>query len=623
MSSSWQYRIGTGELQSGRDAGVLFSSIDYASRAPDTAVLVTLPEIVIPYRTSVEIWHGDVRRFLGVCMPGKRTAARSTLAVEYRLAGPWWHLQRIVYRQIWQTLVRDALGPTPSGRVILHQSAAGAAISVDAQLADIIAYARTQSAPLALGACATHLTLPWDEQRDLTCAQAVDRCLRFCPDVCSRIDYAPAVPVLHFTAGDDFQIPDSAETIVDQARDDLVCPGVEIQIERLGQHDGTQYRTLQNLTAGDVADPDAVHATLQLAGPESNRTVLRVDVVTETIPAPLANAAWWIARHPRLNGIAAGDLSIIDTGRWTLDTAANPPAWAVAADTNLYPRISLTPIAQLVTLDVRSRVERITATCDIIRRNAANEIIDNEHAVVLELQVVTTNATTRTYTHVQAFSGIDGEPVPEGLAAELLAHWSTRYYDGTATWPLADAWPVVGAIVSGSPIQSCSVESSRNTASVQFGAPAHLSIEDFAARLQGFRTRRASISWRSRSTGEPAPSAELDPAQLNPAKVPGQGGGEKRQLVVAGATTGKIDLNPSGLSESQSMSPRTLLGSDKFLSTAALPTATVDVPVSWELTSSNGLRYKTKTLTVLAVGDLSSTWTTLATFDPHSGEHGA
>jgi hypothetical protein len=566
MSSGWQFKIGDGDLTTGRDAGVLSCSISYVSRGVDTATLTCTLDVVIPYGTLVEVWHGDVRRFLGRAAPGRRTVSGGERVVVYRIDGPWWWLTRVPYRQSWNVLLYDELGAITMSRVILNQGADGDPITAEEQLEEIVAWATEADAPLQFGSADVALTLPFDEQRDLLCSQAIERLLRFTPDVCAWIDYAgDPVPVVHFGRGAACTVPANAEVLVDQRRDDLVVPGVEIQIERLGTVDGDQFRRVETLLAGDTNDVDAVHATLQLAGAESSRTMMRLEVITEDIPDPLDDAAWWIARHPRLAGIAAADLSFIQTARWERDDEAEPPAWVLATDPTDYPRIAITPMADLTALDLSSRVERFTATVDIIMRDGDEEIVDQEHGVELEIELVTTSASTREYSHTAALSSESGESVPGDLAVQLLEHWSRLFYDGSAAWPLSAGWPVVGTLVSGSPVQTATVESVRNTAEVSFGAPSHLSVTDFAALLQGFRTRRPSISWQSRQTGTPPAESDVQQGLKAPNRAAGFAPGQKRrQKVVAEEADGShaIDVNPASVSGPESavtIQPRELI----------------------------------------------------------------
>ncbi len=367
MTREWQVKIGDGELAYAGDLGIEEISISYASLATDVATLRCSPDLSLAYGTMVGIYYAGTRRFLGRVVRPVAEATGTEALHTVRIAGPWEWLERIPYRQAWRLWQDDELGTVMQSRVILNQDADGDPVAVEAQLADVVGYAASRGAPLVFGTAAVSLTLPWDEQRDLRCSQAIARCLRWAPDVCSRIDYAQATPAIHFGAGSALTLPASAEQIVSGPRDDLVVPGIVIEIERIStvstDSGPTSRRSLQYLTAGVTDAVDTLYATLQLAGPDSSRSSLRVDVLTEDIPDPLENAAWWIARHPRLQGILAADLTFIQAVRHLAATNA------VVTDAADYPRISLNPLSDLTELDVHARTEVFRAVVDIVKRD--------------------------------------------------------------------------------------------------------------------------------------------------------------------------------------------------------------------------------------------------------------
>ena len=564
MTREWQIKVGGAVLSYAGDLGIESIDLSFVSLATDTATLRCDPSLSLAYGTMVGIYYAGVRRFLGRVTRPSLAATGSEHYRTIRLAGPWEWLERIPYRQSWRIWNDEALGTVLQSRVILNQDADGAPVNVETQLADIVAHAASRTAPLAFGSAAVGLTLPWDEQRDIRCSQAIARCLRFAPSVCSRIDYSRETPAIHFGPGAAISLPASAESIVTGYRDDLVVPGVTIEIERIATRsvDGqsSSVRSLQYLAAGDTGAVDALYATLQLAGPDSSRTSLRVDVQTEDIPEPLENAAWWIARHPRLQGIAAPDIVFIQVQRHL--AAGNAPV--AIEDAAAHPRLSLNPLADLPPLSVSARAEVFRAVVDLIKRDDAGEIVDAEHAVELELQVIATNARTKEYRVPQSWSSTSGEPVPANLAAELLAQFSVRYAEGSARFPARHLWPAPGDNLDGTPVQTVSVSSADKCAEIIFGPPQHLSVADFASLLQGFRTRRASVSWQARTDGAPPADAEAAGGQSGIARAGGHAPGAKTQLTIKApdGAGGAIQLRPSQIDTSETIRVRQISWKD-------------------------------------------------------------
>jgi hypothetical protein len=199
------------------------------------------------------------------------------------------------------------------------------------------------------------------------------------------------------------------------------------------------------------------------------------------------------------------------------------------------------------------------ATVDIVKRDSAGSITDMEHGIELEFPVVVTNALTQTYKCTQAFEGSDPEPCPVDLAQKLLAHWSVLYSQGTAVWPMAEGLPLPGSLYGdyASPVQSVSVDSGQESVSVTFGPPRHLEVADFASRLQGFRTRRAAISYARRTTGKPDGN-QLDGTTTAPASGTGHAPGGKRRTKVTATDGRTIDLNPANIDAGKSIGVQTL-----------------------------------------------------------------
>ncbi|MEI6212309.1 MAG: hypothetical protein WCR06_11860, partial [bacterium] len=555
MDPRWQVRFGSGELLRGSDAGVFAIACDFVSLSKDTATLSVHPDLDLAYGSTVEIHYAGTRIFLGRVQVSRLTRNGQDTRREIPLWGPWAWLARIGFRQSWMLWRSDALGASPASRVILNQASDGTAMTVENQLAEIVAYARSRGAPLLFGGAEVDLTLPFDEQRDLTCEQAIQRCLRFTPSICSWINYATAIPTIYFGQGASVSAPSALESDDTMVRDDLVCPGLTIEIERINTNNGAQYRTLEIQQAGDVDELEAMYCTLSLAGAEFNATVLQVDVETETIPVPLTDHQYWIDRHSRLLGVAIADLTFIQATRFLADGKTV----VTLADEIIYPRRSLTPIAQLESLNVLSRMELWRATVDIVKRDSAGSITDMEHGIELEFPAVATNAFTQTYKCTQAFDGVDSEPCPADLAQKLLAHWSVLYSQGTAVWPMAEGLPFPGALYGDyvSPVQSVSVDSGQESVSVTFGPPRHLEVADFASRLQGFRTRRAAISYARRTTGKPDGN-QLDGTTTAPASGTGHAPGGKRRTKVTATDGRTIDLNPANIDAGKSIGVQTL-----------------------------------------------------------------
>lgn len=570
---AWTVKINSAAAVTFKAAKIESCSLDFVSRGTDTATIQAAPSSSWTYGDTVAVYADGTRVFLGRVTRNalSRSGIQSSRAVTVQ--GPQHWLGRIVFRQLWSILAGDELGSVPSSRVILNQTAGNLALTIDGQLHEIVDYAAARGAPIAFGSSAVGFTLPYDECRDLTCQQAVERVLRFAPFICSWIDYSAEVPAIHFGGSAEYAY-DRIEADTVNYRHDLVVPGVTIEVERVGDMDGKQYRTIEVYAAGDTDELDSLFATLPVAGASSSKTMRYIDVAVEAV-GDINSEAWWIAKHPRLSGVEVADLTVIEASR--------------GDDPSEYPNISAVPLIDLEPVGCKARVETFKATVDIKQRNADGDIVAVEHAVRLEMDFVTTDAETRVYEFVDSASGVTAEPVPMSLAYDIAAHLSVLYAEGSFSAPLSDGLPHPGQYLSGlpsgeAPIQQVSVSCAADACFVAFGPPAQLSIQDMADRLSGFRSRRISTRYESRATAEPPAESVDDKLLIAPLRTAFSKPGEYRRLDVNnpnGESTRSVSLDPEDLGDDETASLRSLTftpsgGSETTVK--ALLTADVTIP---------------------------------------------
>lgn len=527
--SDWTLSVGTGDPQPMAALKIEDLTIEYVSRGTDTATLYAHPSVDWAYGTVIQIRYGGTRIFYGRVQLNEWD--KELRARVITVPGVQYWLNRITFRQLWQIYASGALADAPSCRVILNAAGENAHLSADGQVQQIVAYAASRGAPLAFGSSSVGITLPYEEQRDISCRQALERVLRLTPSVCEWVDYAAAVPTLHYGTDAAFA-PARVEAERVAYRHDLVCPGLQIEIERVNTVNGAQYRAIERLSAGDTDNIDSVFVSLPLGGREFSSTVRRLAVTTEAV-GDYTGAAWWAARHPRLKDISPADVTMVSSSRGLL--------------ADQFPRISSNALPDLTAAGCKARLETFYAVCDIVKRDG-DEIVSTEYDVNLEMQFVTTDATTKTYTWQESVSVTAAEPTPSGLAASLLAHWSVLYAQGTFTAPVQDGIPHPGQLVYDTPIQSVRISAQAATVTGTFGPPSHLSAQDFVAFLQGFRTVRKSLRYQARDDGKPAAEEESDQTVIAPVSASEWSPGSYGSLRVKdGGKT--INLDPAALGD--------------------------------------------------------------------------
>ena len=526
--------------------------LHFANRDVDTLEMPGVPsgylaagDVVTASYKGVCVFRGDVASI--VESEGRGTDATQTVTC----VGPWSKMQRLVYRQQWFT----GGGYSYSSRLILNQTKSGAAQDLDSELREIASHGASACgySVAASDISVSSQILPSDECRDITVADAIRRELRFFPAAICRFDYSAETPALKIlkdnapeTAAYVASVPKSARSCSYNAHP---ITGVDLEIEAAGTVDGIEYRQISHQTAGDTAagNPDCLYATLQIKGASQSAVKQSFTSVTEDIPADLNDVAWWRARHPRLANVAESAIAITDGAR----TPSN------------YPRISAATAGELEEAGLHCEVSKFTCRAKIATED------DLEEDIYLTLQFLTTNAKgtrddPKTYTWVAETSAESGETVPAGLAATILAERGGTLVSERLSIRLGDSLPTLGdAIVEQEGtvyLQSIDVDCGSLTADLSFGAPDHLSPEDMASLLSGFRNKRTTTSSHVRREGRPREPDTVEMGAIPPLSSSEFAPGRKRLATIKGAPaeSGDIRLDPSGLDPAETIGVHTL-----------------------------------------------------------------
>lgn len=463
--------------------------LKFASKSIDTLDLVGVPSGFLIAGDDVTAQYKGVVVFRGSVESRVETKGRGDDETEdVTCTGPWADMQRLVYRQYWMTNGGYQL----SSRLVLNQYQDGNAQNLNSELREIANHGATPCGYTVAPISVSTQYLPFDECRDITVADAIRRELRYFPKTIVRFDYSSATPQLQIVkpgSGEDAAyvatVPKTARQYTYTAHP---ITGVDLEIETVGD----SYRTISHQRAGNTAtsNPDCLYATLQLAGATGSTVTQTLDVKTEDLPASLDDVAWWKSKHPRLANVAANTIMISDATRSGAATAAQ------------YPRIVANSAGELEAAGINCRVEQFTCKVSI------NHATDAEENIVLTMNFLMTNATTKEYTWVVSSTSQAGETVPTGLAAAILADRSGELRQEKLLLRLGDTLPTLGDRCDGLFLQTYSVDCCTLIADLTFGTPDYLSPEDMAALLSGFRNKRRPTTTYSRYTGKPEDDAK-------------------------------------------------------------------------------------------------------------------
>ena len=528
--------------------------LDYRSFEPDTAEITAHPTYAPAFGTEIVIATASEVEYAVTCFRGTVWTVRATndggrQHNVIQVVGPWKKLEALQFKQLWHVDEEGEIVEALSGRVILNQTKLGLPQTAGAQMTEAVAFAAAKGLGLAVGTITADVQLPFDETRDLTVAQVLIREQRFLPDLVSWFDYSAVPPTLNIGVPTANMTTTAALSETVSVRNDLAADGVELEIERIDTVNGGQVRRLEIQSAGDTDSLRCIRATLNPAGSSFSESVRVIDVVTETLPTNLSTATWWIARHPRLRGRTAADISFVET--------------ATRSGTKALPRITLAPIADLTALNLRHELETFRCVVDITVVEGG-AIKDIERGVELTLDYVATDAQTQTYRYVEGFDSESAEEVPSDLATKLLAHWSTVFHEGTLVCELiylVEYWPRVGQYVGSAvkPIQSVSISALSNLATVTFGPPRQLGAQDMADRLLPFRAIRGSSRFRTRVDGKAPGDKETKTNVLAPSKYDSSTPGKKEIITIVKASGGSISADAREVETGATMKPQPVL----------------------------------------------------------------
>lgn len=476
------------------------STLHFANRDVDTFTARGIPagllqsgdEVVIAYKGTT-VFKGEVSRIVDRHGGGPLDGNDNPLnrIQDVTVAGPWDQLGRLVFKQTWGNQTVNF----SSSRVILGQTAAGVAQTMAAQIAEIADYA-AQYCGMALAPADNHaplMCLPLDEARDITCADAIRRELRFFPKLIVRFNYASGTPALQIvdpahadTASYMASIPMTNREYTYNAHPvkyvDVTVDAVEIAVNG----DAASFHQEYPAIPSGTSPLDVLHVTVPLANGGGSTTNESFKIETEPLPGQdgspytgLDDKNWWKAKHPRLEDVAPTAIEISDARRND------------SGETNVYQRILKNAKDEVEAAGKHCRVTRFTCKCKISTTDYEEEKIH------LSMDFLTTDATTRTYTVQTGSTATAGEELPAGLAQALYEQRSQSLVSEVATVRLGASFPklgdklveTVGNATETLFLQSFDVDCYDLTARLSFGQPEHLSADDMKSLLNGFRQR--------------------------------------------------------------------------------------------------------------------------------------
>lgn len=454
----------------------------------------------------ITIYRSGVKWFEGVITQTPLYGTNSVENQQYEASGGWWYLENLIYQQQWNEPI-DPSNPDSDlqnvlkSRIILGQDINGDKISIGEQITDVINYARVCGANIALEAIEIDVIIPFDECKDLSCAEVIRRLLRWVPDTICYVDYSKPVPTFSFKRR--AQLPvytmkifnDRVKNFSLQPRYDLCVPAVVLKFETTNSTNSKAWKTLTVQKYPQDAsgmDYKTLVLTINLEGIKANYVAQKIS----TSAIDTGSLTWWKKHVPWLQNFSPNSVTIRDISRTSI--LPDELEDGVIADW------------------MDKTVEEDTISAKFSYKNDDIAVIDRE--VVVKLKA--TDATTGTYKKL--LSVLSAETVPDGLAKSIFESVGTLQYDGSIT--LIDRevepnilrfvlnfsdgreeWKTMNAVV-----QEIVQHLDTGETYIKFGPAKHLGAADLAELTRSGRVLIESRNYSDRVSAEASGNGLID-----------------------------------------------------------------------------------------------------------------
>lgn len=521
----YQARIGTGSWISLATLGasnlrrtLVLSGID-TFEFDVTSALALTEDVSFIYNAMVSIRRQttdslvaatDQWYFRGRVRSVPRSGQGQSEQYHVRIEGPWSWFDKTLYRQSWA----EGSGSISKPRAVLFMQANGTRLATGPQMKAIAEVAIASGAPCTVQDITGGITPPYDEQTNITCAQALIKALSYHPHGAVWFDYSTETPVLKYgqrsalTAASISVLGKSGLSIAQ--RTDLQVPAIAIYYEKQNTVDGASVpETTRDLYPAN-ADPygaDVLSAVFDLRG--NTVTTVSQYIKAEQFPQNYNDAAWWLARVPRLKDYTS--VTISNGGRLNDTNLAN-----ILVEGEKQPWMNQSFAKERIQCD---------ALCTLL--DESNNVLQQQTEVVT-IEVTATGCSNGETVYRALASFDPGEDIPSGIAQALYTEWSQLHFEGSLTItedePTGQAlpghrlnltdgraeWSTMDALVS-----RAVEDIDSGTTSIDFGPPSWTDIDsrvafERAARNRQYAQSRALVTGSSTATGVQGPTSATE-----------------------------------------------------------------------------------------------------------------
>ena len=529
----------------------------------------------------IEVFDGQTRKFAGRIEKKHEENSAEKPHTDIVAKNAWRDLESIVYQQTWKRSVNGNVEDVLRSKITLGQNSAGEKITVAEQVLDILRFAISCGAEFAIGTVDVDSAMLADEARDLSCAQALARTLKWTPNSSVYFEYsADGLPVFNVRKRKTLEtktistVAGNVLSAVVSPRNDLLVDGVSIKYE-------SEHKINDNVFLGISEEkyPDSISSnakktivmTVDLDGEKSSSTSYKI--VCGTIDT--SSVQWWRKHVPALADEA--EMSVVESSRSDSTYSRELLSGSIVAAMHF----------KTLPVVVRAKVKYAKSDGTVVTKNVAANILS-------------TNAASGTYTVWRTLQF--AEPRPNGLAKAIFEAVSDLQYEGSVEVVGLSANAFFGRRIGIADAKNPSWANIRATVSyseenlfdetvlLKFGPPKHLYPDDIEELFRINRNRKISSDSATRTTAKI--SSATDDNTQSKAEINGSEGDAlyERFIVSDKAEDDRrdIDLNISDIDGGETAKLRSIvLCHDGYLATAKV---LMTIPKKYESESdgSNG-----------------------------------
>lgn len=494
--------------------------------------------------------------------------------VIYVFVGPAYDLQATAYQQTTYNYTGDpdALSTNLVSDVVLFQKVTGPGTVIlrdtGEQIGDILQHlldvysAQSMAAPYQIGTIEPAVPLPTYQAKDITCAEAIQICLRCSPNAVVQFDHTTSPPTCNVLLQGSLTpvsvaIGDGVkhEAMSLRPRSDLQVRGVCLYFRSSINDNGTTWvaMTKQKYPAdGPESGLRVLVQTIDMQGWSRTTVTGRLQVL-----AVANNRAWWKVFVPelqstRIRNFSVGSMTIKDENGDAVSLATYPNCLIDGSSIAPWMRLGggAAVVGKQVTITADATydqwdVEATGGDPEAATNGIKREVFPRKQ---LSARVTLTNGTTGNYSALGSFT--EGEAVPAGMAQAIYEALSTLQYEGTVTLVENECasdigignalnltggraeWTTMNALV-----QSVRRAYGDGRTEITIGPAAHLSAADLTQLFLVNRLRRAWVNPASQATASNSAAGTVTMGEKSPKENTNVGLPE-RSLMTAAADAG-------------------------------------------------------------------------------------